>query len=573
MKAQAVFRFGPFTLDLAARRLERDGREIALQPKVFETLRYFVENPGRVLGRDELLARLWADTHVGDAALTRCVKEVRRALGDEPRSPQYVGTVPGVGYRFLARVESDRGASPGGDVRSLAVLPFRPLSPDQRDPALELGMADALITRLSGLRALVVRPLGTVRRFAEPDEDPVAAGRALDVDAVVDGSLLRLGDRIRVSVRVLRCADGRALLAQQYEESFDDVFHVQDAVCRKIAASVSLRLDASEAARIVKHATDDIEAYRHFLRGRLALGRMIPEDARRSIAHFETALERDPRFAQALVGIAEAHIVIAWQGVEAAPHYEAARRAARGALDVDAQSGGAWSVLATVAWEHDRAWAESDRLFRRALDLAPNRVDVWGHYSGSCAFSGRGEEAVRLARRAVELDVNSPMAGAWLAQALHMAGRTDEAVAVGESIVARSPDATFARFILGVAYLHSGRFEEAVETLEVAAANERPDFLGVLAYAYVRAGKEREASALESRLHERYEAGEAPPLAIAMIHAARGNADGFFAAMERAVDQRGLHAALIASEPLLAPYRADPRAKALIRRLDLPVSR
>jgi DNA-binding winged helix-turn-helix (wHTH) protein/Tfp pilus assembly protein PilF len=568
-----ALRFGPFTLDLAARRLDRDGAEIALQPKVFETLRYLVENPGRVIGREEFLSRLWADTYVGDAALTRCVKEVRRALGDDSRSPRFVGTVPGVGYRFLAEIQAESVAAPGDEVRSLAVLPFRPLSRDQRDPGLELGMADALITRLSGLRSLVVRPLGTVRRFAELDEDPMAAGRELGVDAVVEGSLHRLGDRIRVSVRVLLCEGGRALLAQQYDESFDDVFHVQDSVCRKIAAAVSLQLNQTEAARIVKHETDDLEAYRHFLRGRLGLGRLIPDEARRSIAHFEKALERDPRFAQALLSIAEANIIIAWQGVDAARYYEAARRAARRALDIDPQSGGAWSALATVAWEHDWKWRESDRMFRRALELAPNLVDVWGNYSGSCAFSGRSEEAVRLARRAVEIDVNSPMANAWLAQALYMAGRTQEAIAVGESIVSRSPHATFARFILGIAYLHSGRIAEAVDALEEAAATGRPDFLGVLAYAYVRAGKDSEASALEARLHEQCEAGEAPAIAIAMIHAARGEGDRFFEAMERAVEQRGLHAALIASEPLLEPFRADPRAGPLIRRLGLPVSR
>jgi predicted Zn-dependent protease len=154
-----------------------------------------------------------------------------------------------------------------------------------------------------------------------------------------------------------------------------------------------------------------------------------------------------------------------------------------------------------------------------------------------------------------------------------MAGRSEEAVAVGESIVSRSPDAAFARFILGLAYLHLGRITEAVVALEEAAASGRPDFLGVLAYAYVRAGKDSEASALEARLHEQCEAGKVPAIAVAMIHAARGDADLFFDAMESAVEQRGLHAALIATEPLLESLRADPRAEPLIRRLDLPVSR
>lgn len=569
----SVLRFGPFWLDVAKRRLEREGVEVPLQPKVFDTLRYLVENRGRVVAREELLAQLWPDTFVGDAALTRCVKEVRRALGDDPKAPRFVSTIPSVGYRFVAPVASSPAAGGPGQVRVLAVLPFRPLVGDERDPGLELGMADALITRLSGLRALVVRPLGTVRGFTELDQDPLAAGRELGVDAVVDGSLQPLDGRIRVSVRVLRCSDGRALFAEQYDEPFHDVFHVQDVVCRKITAAVSAELDPSEAARIVKHDTDDLRAYRHFLRGRLGLGRVIPDEARRSIEHFEKALELDPGYAQALVSIAEANIIIAWQGLDTARYYGAARRAARRARDLDPQLGGAWSCLATVAWEHDWDWEDSDRKFRKAVELAPNVVDVWGNYSGSCAFSGRSEEAVELARRAVEVDVNSPMANAWLVQALHMAGRSEEAITVGESIVTRAPDAPFALFVLGLACLHSGRLDAAVDYLERAAATGRPDFLGVLTHAYLRAGRDVEAAALETSIREQSAAGAAPPIAMAMIHAAHGDADRFFEAMEETFEQRSLHAPLLASEPLLEPYRADPRATRLIERLALPGSR
>ena len=565
----SALRFGSFSLDVASRRLEHEDVEVPLQPKVFDTLRYLVEHAGRVVTRDELLSQLWPDTFVGDASLTRCVKEIRRALSDDSKAPRFVSTIPGVGYRFEASVEVAATPSAGG-MRVLAVLPFRPLTGDERDAALELGMAEALITRLSGLRELVVRPLGTVRRFSELDQDPLAAGRELGVDAVVEGSLQRLGDRIRVSVRVLRCRDGRALFAEQYDEPFKDVFHVQDAVCRKTVAAVSLELSHSEAGRMARRDTDDMGAYRHYLRGRLGLGRIVPDEARRSIESFEKALELDPEYAQALVSIAEANIIIAWQGLDTARYYERAREAAQRALDLDPQLGAAWSCLAAVAWEYDWDWDEADRKFERAVELAPNVVDVWGRYSASCAFSGRSDKAVELARRGFEIDRSSPMAVAWLGQALHMAGRSEEAVEIGEPVVAREQDAPFAHFILGLACLHSGRIASAIDYLEQAAATGRPDYLGVLASAYVRAGKEEEAASLEANLREQYAAGTAPPIAMAMIHAARGDADAFFEAMARAFDQPGLHAVLIASEPLLAPLRADPRAEPLICRLGLP---
>jgi DNA-binding winged helix-turn-helix (wHTH) protein/tetratricopeptide (TPR) repeat protein len=561
----STVRFGPFSLDCAKRRLERNGIEIRLQPKVFETLLYLVEHPGRVIPRDEFLDRLWPDTFVGEAALTRCVKEVRRALGDRASEPRFVSTVPSVGYRFDARLER-AAATRGGEVRVLAVLPLRPVSGDVGDPGLELGMADTLITRLSGLRELVVRPLATVRRYSDIDQDPLVAGRELGVDAVLEGTLQRLGGRIRVSVRVLRCEDGRALFAEQYDESFGDVFEVQDAVCRRITSAVEVRLDPVEAERIGRHETNDLRAYRHYLRGRLGLGRMVPEEARWSIGHFEKALAIDPAYAQALVSIAEANIVLAWQGLETSRYYDRARRAARAALDHEPLLGSAWSWLATVAWEHDWDWADADRKFERAVELTPNVVDVWGRYSASCAFSGRRDKAVRLARRAVEVDRTSPMATAWLVQALHMAGRSDEAVEAGEAVLGRASDAPFLLFILGVACLQVGQLDRALGHLERAAATGRPDFLGVLAHAYVRAGRHEDASALESSLR----ADAAPPIAFAMIHAARGETDLFFDAIEKTFEQPGLHSTLIATEPLLGSYRADPRAERLIHRLGLP---
>ena len=568
----STVRFGPFAVDVAKRRLERDGIEIQLQPKVFDTLRYLVEHPGRVIPRDELFARLWPDTFVGDAALTRCVKEVRRALGDRPMEPRFVSTVPSVGYRFDATVELVAAAREG-EVRVLAVLPFRPVSRDDGDPGLELGMADTLITRLSGLRELVVRPLATVRRYSEIDQDPLVAGRELGVDAVLEGTLQRLGGRIRVSVRVLSCDDGRALFAEQYDESFGDVFEVQDVVCRRITSAIEVKLDAVEAERIGRHETSDLRAYRHFLRGRLGLGRMVPDEARRSIGHFEKALEIDPAYAQAMVSVAEANIVLAWQGLETSRYYDRARRAAQSALDHEPRLGIAWSWLATVAWEHDWDWKDADHKFERAVELTPNVVDMWGRYSASCAFSGRSEKAVRLARRAVEVDRTSPMATAWLVQALHMAGRSIDAVEAGEAVLARASDTPFLLFILGVACLQVGRLDRAIGHLERAAATGRPDFMGVLAHAYVRAGRHEEASALESSLRERSRRGAAPPLALAMIHAAREEIDPFFEAIEKTFEQPGLHSTLIATEPLLASYRDDPRARRLIRRLGLPPAR
>lgn len=565
----SVVRFGPFVLDASRRSLECDGVEIALQPKVFDTLSYFLKNPGRVISRRELLEQLWPDTVVGDAALSRCIKEVRRALGDDPQRPAFLSTIPRVGYRFEAELAGPEEAAPARP-RILAVLPFRPVLREEADPGLEFGMADTLITRLSSLREVVVRPLAIVRRFTDPEQDPLDAGNELGVDAIVEGNLLRAGDRLRVSVRVLRCADGRALLAEQFDESFGDLFEVQDAVCRRIASAISQHLEPPEQLRIAQGETGHLPAYRQFLKGRLGLGRLVPDEAVRSIEHFERALDLDPNYALALASIAEANIVVAWQGLDTRTYYERARTAARRAVTLQPRLGSAWSFLATVDWEHDWNWEDADEKFERALELAPNVVDIWGSYSACCAFSKRSTRAVELGRRAKEVDPTSPMASGWLAQALHMAGRSEEAVEVGESLLAKIDDAQFTRFITGIASLQLGRLDRAAYHLERAAASGRPDFIGVLAHAYIRAGRRDEADALENTLREQHRMGKAPPLALAMICAAREDADGFFEFMATSFEEPNLHAPLLASEPLFEPMRSDPRAQPLIERLHLP---
>lgn len=281
---QGPYRFGSFLLDPARRRLEREGREVPLQPKVFSTLLYLVERSDRVVPREEFLDALWSGTFVTDNVLSRSIREVRRALGDEAGDPAFVKTVPRVGYHFVGEIDGPApgAASPRG-VRTLAVLPFRPLVPRAGDESLEMGMADTLITRLSNLPDLVVRPLSAVRAYTGFDQDPLAAGRRQRADAVVEGGIQRQEARVRVTVRVLRVADGSALMAEAFDEPFTGIFGVQDAICRRIADALALKLSGREARRLEKRHTKSTEAYRLYLLGRLHLGRRTGEGARASL--------------------------------------------------------------------------------------------------------------------------------------------------------------------------------------------------------------------------------------------------------------------------------------------------
>ena len=176
MMPRETYRFGPFELDADERRLIREGDDVPIQPRVLDTLLYLIRNGGRLVPKQELLDHVWEGAHVTENVLTRCVRQARQALGDDARKPKFIATVPRSGYRFEAEITSpERSTEPDGQVRSIAVLPFRPISPEQRDESLELGMADTLISRLSNVRRLTVRPLSAVRRYTALDDDAIMA--------------------------------------------------------------------------------------------------------------------------------------------------------------------------------------------------------------------------------------------------------------------------------------------------------------------------------------------------------------------------------------------------------------
>src|SRR5437764_1931083 len=242
-----VYEFGDFRLDTSKRLLLRGrGEVVPLTPKVFDTLLYLVERGGAVVDKDELMRVIWPDTVVEENNLNQNSSALRPALGESRGEHRYILTVPGRGYRFVADVKRQVDAGPtaatppASTIRNLAVLPFTPLVAENRDAALELGMADALIARL-GSGEIIVRPINSVRKYVELDQDPLAAGRELGVESVLDGSIQRWGDYIRVTVRLVNVPTGASLWTGTFDERFTNIFAVQDAIAEKVAGALALR--------------------------------------------------------------------------------------------------------------------------------------------------------------------------------------------------------------------------------------------------------------------------------------------------------------------------------------------
>ena len=236
-----LYEFGPFRLDAAKHLLFRDGEMVPLTPKVFETLRVLVERSGEQVTKDQLMSEVWEGAVVEETNLTTNVSHLRKALGEKKNEHRYILTIPGGGYRFVAAVKAV-SASPAtvgaAPLKSIAVLPFKPLEAGSRDESLELGIADTLITGLGQLRQLIVRPISAVRGYTELDQDPISAGKEQRVDAVLDGSIQKSSERIRVTVRLLDVGDGHQLWSSKFDENFTHIFDVQDSIAHQVAAAI-----------------------------------------------------------------------------------------------------------------------------------------------------------------------------------------------------------------------------------------------------------------------------------------------------------------------------------------------
>ena len=310
---------------------------------------------------------------------------------------------------FLATRRSGPAQTTDTQVRSIAVLPFRPLVADHRDEVLQLGMADTLITKLSAIRNISVRPITAVRKYDALEQDAIAAGREQRVDAVVDGRIQKEGERVRITVLLLSVQDGRQLWADQFDQPRTDIFSLQDTVSERVSTALVVTLSGDEKSLLTKRHTASVEAYELYLLGRYHLNRLTDEGFSKALDYFADAVAKDPAYAAAHAGIAEAHFNLSsFNAVRPQDGFPKARAAAEQALRLDDSLAAAHAVLAGATFLHDWNWTAPEAGYRRALQLNPSASDAHMQYGFYLACLGRSEEALRETRRALALDPLSP---------------------------------------------------------------------------------------------------------------------------------------------------------------------
>jgi TolB-like protein/DNA-binding winged helix-turn-helix (wHTH) protein/Flp pilus assembly protein TadD len=629
-------RFGVFELDLRAGELRKHGLRVRLQGQPFQVLAMLLAHPGEVVTREELQKNLWsADTFVDfDHGLNKAINKVRDALGDSAESPRFVETVSRRGYRFLADVAVAetpvRGAGPTNQphpgvearnrrdlaskfpllnhllpsaawkisvfglglllaslaaskvyfsnrpspvIRSLAVLPLESLSSDASQDYFADGMTDELISDLGQIRALRVISRTSVMAYKHARKPLPQIARELNVDAVVEGTVLRSRDQVRITAQLIEAATDKHLWSQSYEGELRDTLALQNKVAKAIADQIQINLNPQEQAALKTVKVVIPEAYESYLKGRYFWNKRTADGLKVALAYFNQAIDEDPKYAPAYSGLADTYALLAdWEyGVmtpkEALPK---AKAAAIKALELDNTLGEAHNSLAfcldVFDWDLDSAGKE----FRRAIELNPSYATAHQWYAAHLIVSGRNDEAIAEIRKAEILDPLSLIISADLADFLVIAHSYDESIRESRKTIEMDPNFALAHNQLGQAYLQKQMQDEAIAELQKAVqlSGGSPTCLANLARAYVASGKRSEAVKLLSDLKERSNSNNSDAAEIAVIYVALGDTDQAMNWLEKCYEERFNPSVLLRAG--FDPIRSDPRFKNLLRRIGLP---
>ncbi len=467
---------------------------------------------------------------------------------------------------------------PTTDQKAIAVLPLQILSPqatgDTNRDYLSVGLADALITRLSNVHRFVLRPTSSVLRYQGSETDPLKAGSEMGVDFVISGTIRIAGERIRVTAQLLSVIDGAIRWTGKFDENYTDVLQLEDTISEQVAMALVPHLTGDERRKLSKRETDNPEAFESYLRGRYYWYMMTEDGFAKSIVCYERATALDPSYAAAYAGIAEYHCWLAVYGLmPPAEQLVAARSAAERAIALDDTLAEAHTAHGLALLAHETQWQLAEVRFRRALELNPNSTMAHSHYACQLGMEGRFDESIRQARRSCELDPINPFNPYFLAWCLYQARRYDESIAQARRVLQNEPNYGTAHFILSWALRRTGRYEEAVAEAKKAVEmlGEIPMFVAALGSAYAEAGQTEEARRVLARLREMSAARYVTPYHPAFIYIYLGERDEALALLEQGIAVGDPWLVWLGIEPQLDALRSNQRFNDLLRRTKNPL--
>lgn len=630
-----TYRFGPFELDVAAVEFRKHGTRIRLQQKPFQALTLLLGKPGVLVTRDELRARLWAnDTFVEfDDSLNHVIKRLRDALIDSADAPRFIETVPGSGYRFIARVETiersesrqidsagllegqteddtaasfdrapfgnrrraiglalagmlvattavaywfgGRGAtvSPaaGGDIKRpvVAVLPLSDLSEDRSQSFFALAMTDELIARLAKIGGLRVISRTSTMHFEDSSDYTLPEiARKLGATHVVEGSVVRAGDQIRVTAQLIDASLDQHIWSETYTRDLNQIIQLQGEVALHIAREIHVELTPREEDRLAAAPSVRPDVYEAYMEARSLFDAALMQEA---IEAFQHVIDLDPDFAPAYSWLADSYSVFGWWRGPPADLLPKAKLVALKARELDESLADPHLLLGKMRAFFEWEWEDAEQHYQRALEVNPNYAKAYLGYGVYLVVLGRHQEAIRMAQQAVEVD---PLSASTLGAAgdiYYFADEPDKAVSHYQSAIELQPNGALWYSMMGCAYTDKGDFENTHRSLEkaipLAGADARPK--SILAWSYARAGKVDKARELLDELDRLPLPENATHYFKAVAYLAVGDIDSTFTLLDRAVEE---HWGFIGTVVVASPYdeiRSDPRYAKLMSKIGL----
>lgn len=617
---EKVYVFNDFELDASRRLLFRasSGESVALTRKAFDILQLLVENAGSLVTKQELMSSVWGDTFVEEANLTQTISVLRRSLGENPNDHRFILTEPGKGYRFVARVSEPKAADTpslapptagwkrpvlivlgalvlaslviGGyyswngpaktvssaswtkDVKAIAVLPFKNVDRDKDDQLLGIGMADAVIAKLSHLKSIVVRQTKSVMRYAATTPEAVTVGREINVDAVLEGNIQEADGRIRVSVRLFRVSDGALLWAENFDERATDIFALQDSISEKVANSLSLELNSDDREKLRRRYTENIEAYNLYNKGRLFWNNRNGSDLRKSIELFNQAIALDGNYALAYSGLADSYVLLQFfSHTEKNDFFQKAKSSAERALSLDSSLAEPHASLAMYHQLYEWDWKAAEAEFKLAIAANPNYATAHQWYGEFLTSMGRYDESIAELERAIELDPLSLSTNTALAQPYLASGRYAEAIEKLKPAMELDDHFSLALLYMGRAYDGLGDHKEALARYQKnmkKRGDRGPYFSTLMINSYVRDGQRKEA---EIELNVLLKSSEITPVSnyvLARGFAPLGYKEQALEKLEKAVEQRDGMLIILRTDRNFDNLRGEPRFQQVLQKMN-----
>ncbi len=500
-QSRGTVRFDVFEVDLQAGELRKQGAKIKLQEQPFQILQMLLEHPGEVVTRDELQKRIWpTDTFVDfEQGLYNAIKRLREALGDSPETPRYIETLPRRGYRFCGSL-----ATSPRHIESIAVLPLENLSRDPEQDYFADGMTEALITSLAKIGALRVISRTSTMRYKKTDKTLPQIARELNVDAVVEGTVLRSGERVRISAQLVQASTDTHLWAESYERDLRDVLQLQSEIARAVARGVETKLTPSEQEQLSRTATVDPEAYEAYLKGRYYWNKRSGEAVKKGVEYFQRAIKKDPSYAPPYAALADcAGVAGFWSFASPMEGCGRAKAAALRALQIE-DSAEAHASLGWATLHYDWDFFSAEREFQRAIQLNPRYATAHQWYGHCLGAMGRFDEAFTVLKHAIQLDPFSLIVATSYAGISWLGRRWNEAIDQTRKVLDLDPNYIAGRWALARSYDCLGSYEAAIACAQdaIRLSGDNLFFITDLGHAYAAAGQREEAVRILDQLQE-----------------------------------------------------------------------